>query len=186
CWTYWVVSAGAHPGLLLNIENERPIEFRRDKYGRYEMWTYDGAFDYFDELSHAETVFPRVILGLEGRDLVNLNVKHRSAYDKEIRDARKNLTPSKIAALRSAKNPYYDQLETSITVLTIVLAQLYGGREREGWKTLEQMWPSHDVARLTALIKKTRAEGVLAYLPPRSRAALEPVLSRRIPVATAR
>ena len=50
CWTYWIVSLGTQPGLIKKIENERAAEFKpTGPNGRIEMWTLDGAFDYFDD-----------------------------------------------------------------------------------------------------------------------------------------
>jgi hypothetical protein len=44
-----------------------------------------------------------------------------------------------------------------IKVLEIVWAYLYSGREQDAWRSLAQMWPPADVARIRAALLKTRA-----------------------------
>ena len=51
-------------------------------------------------------------------------------------------------------------------VLTIVFANLYGGREQEAWKELDEMWPPTDKERIRKVILQKRAEGILRYTRP--------------------
>jgi hypothetical protein len=51
-------------------------------------------------------------------------------------------------------------------VLSIVLAEIYGGHEVEAWKLLDEMWPAFDRSRIRAEILEKRAKGVLKYTGP--------------------
>src|SRR5207253_339848 len=67
CWTYWIVSLGARPGLVAVLKNQSPISLVAGQEGKTDIETFDGSFDYFDCLSHAESPMPAVFLRLEGR-----------------------------------------------------------------------------------------------------------------------
>ncbi len=173
CWTYWIVSVGSSPGLILKIENEREVDFYEEN-GRVEIFTLDGAFDYFDGLSHAGTVFPRVVFRLQGNKLKDVGSEYWKAYEKEIAEALGKLTPDSLRRFRSVRmesiadctvfeTECFGVRKTKSLVLRIVLAYLYSGREEEAWKTLEEMWPPKDKERIRKLILETRAGGVLRY-----------------------
>lgn len=167
CWTYWIVGTGGKPGLVASFKNQSPITFVLGKDGKNDIQTSDGAFDYFDCLSHAESPLPMVFLRLDGRRLIDAGAEHWPAYERQIRDARENLAPARLAAFRAVGNT--DDLCSGeprlamSAVLTIVLAQLYGGQEQQAWKTFDEMWPSFDRQRIRAEILKARARGVVTY-----------------------
>jgi hypothetical protein len=170
CWTYWVVSLGDRPGLLKEVHNQTATSFRETTDGHIDFWTGDGAFDDFDCLSHAETVFPTVFLRLQGRELKDVGAEHWDDYVNQVAQARKNLTADESRQFREAKNQ--DELcegnprATIPKVLTIVFADLYGGREEEAWKALDAMWPAADKGRIRQLILQKRKEGILRYTRP--------------------
>lgn len=91
CWTYWILSLGPKPGLLTTFKNQSPITFVSADNGKTDIQTHDGAFDYFDCLSHAESPLPNAFLRLEGHRLRDVGMEHLTAYDKQIRDARADL-----------------------------------------------------------------------------------------------
>ncbi|MGA8012084.1 MAG: hypothetical protein WB949_06640 [Candidatus Acidiferrales bacterium] len=165
CWTYWIVSLGGRPGLIKKIENERTAEFKpTGPNGRIEVWTFDGAFDYFDDFSHAETVFPDVVLRIEGHSVRDVSADHRDFFDHAISNTRARLTPevvqkSKSFAVHSSEIRSYEG-----DVLKIVFAYLYGGRPREAWRALDDYWPEHDVQHIKQVILHDRAYGVLRYV----------------------
>jgi hypothetical protein len=169
-WTYWIVSLGHAPGLLRELSNQTTIGFRETADGHIDLWTGDGAFDYFDCLSHAETVFPTVFLRLQGRELHDVGPEHWEDYANQIEEARRRLTAEELREFREFKNE--DEIcegnlrPTIPKVLTIVFASLYGGKEQEAWKALDEMWPPTDNQRIRKLILQKRAEGMLRYTKP--------------------
>jgi hypothetical protein len=170
CWTYWIVSLGARPGLLASFKNQSPAIFLPGDYGKSDIQTRDGAFDYFDCLSHAESPLPNVFLRLEGRRLKDVGMDHLADYEKQIRDAHDDLSSEKLNQFRAAKS--IDDLcsgeprSTMPAVLTTVLAYLYSGQERHAWTALDEMWPKFDALRIRAEIVKARARGILTYTRP--------------------
>lgn len=173
CWTYWVVSLAEEPALLAYFENQRPAAFEdANGDGRIEIWTMDGAFDRFDDLSHAGTPFPAAVLQLEGRHFRDISSRFRSSYDKKISKARRQFKLPGLTEFGDASDPRHANYYIwKRAVLEIVFAYLYSGREHRAWKTLEKMWPAHDRARMKDLIWKTRSQGVLRYVARRKSSA---------------
>ncbi len=163
CWTYWIVSPTDEPALLAYFENERGASFDdTDGDGRIEIWTTDGAFDYFDDLSHADTPFPTVVLELDGREFRNISSRFRASYEKEITQARRQLRRSGLTDIVVARDRSFgDYFVWKQSVLEIVFAYLYSGREHHAWKTIDKMWPADDRARIKKLIWECRSRGVL-------------------------
>ncbi len=170
CWTYWIVSLGSRPGLLKEVHNQTAIAFRETKDGRMDLRAFDGAFDYFDCLSHSETVFPTVYLRLQEREVKDVGPERWDEYAEQIAAARKGLTADELHQFRQVKTQ--DELcegnarSTIPKVLTIVFAYLYGGRQADAWKALDEMWPPGDKERIRKLILQKRAEGILRYTKP--------------------
>jgi len=170
CWTYWIVSLGQRPGLLKELSNQTKVGFRETTDGHIDLQTGDGAFDYFDCLSHSETVFPTVFLGLRGRELQDVGAEHWEDYANQIAEARRRITAEELHQFREFKNQ--DEMceghprSTMPKVLAIVFANLYGGREQEAWKALDEMWPPTDKERIRKVILQKRAEGILRYTRP--------------------
>ena len=169
-WTYWIVSLGHQPGLLKELSNQTAIEFRETTDGHINLRTGDGAFDYFDCLSHAETVLPTVFLHLRGRELQDVGAEHWEDYENQIAEARRRITAEELRQFCESKNE--DEIcegnprSTMPRVLAIVFANLYGGKEDEAWKALDEMWPPTDKERIRKLILQKRAEGILRYTRP--------------------
>lgn len=170
CSTYWIVSLGDRPGLIKEVSNQTAIGFRETTDGHIDLWTGDGAFDYFDCLSHAETVFPTVFLRLRGRELKDVGPEHWDDYADQIAKARKRMTADELRQFRGVRNQ--DELcegnprATIPKVLVVVFADLYGGREEEAWRALDEMWPPADKERVRKLILQKRGEGILRYTQP--------------------
>lgn len=166
CWTYYIISLGAQPGLLKKFENDRGVSFFRVKSGRVEFTTQDGAFEYFDAVCHACTPFTLVYLRLDGRNLVDISPQYLAEYDEIIAENRKALTAAALQRLRALKKNPSDTTGPDGTVakaLTIVLAYLYSGRETQAREALQSMWPSFDQERMWNLIRETRRDGILSY-----------------------
>lgn len=166
CWTYWIVSLGMHPGLIRKIYNERGISFHPTGPNKgVEMWALDGSFDYFDgfRFSHAETVFPTVVLRLDGRNFRDVSAEHCDEYDSQIADARAKLPPEIVRRGRS--DPAAVEIrDYEDNVLTIVFAYLYSGRPDAAWQALADYWPPGDAQRIKEVIMKDRKAGVLRYV----------------------
>jgi hypothetical protein len=173
CWTYWIVSLGDRPGLIKEVANQTAVGFRDTADGHLDLRTGDGVFDYFDCLSHAETVFPTVFLRLRGQELQDVGPEHWDDYADQIAKARRSLSAEELHQFREVKNQ--DELcegnrrATIPKVLTIVFAYLCGGREQEAWKALDEMWPRSDQERIRKLILQKRAEGILRHTKPVAR-----------------
>lgn len=167
CWTYYIVSLAGKPGLIRRFDNDRPASFEPDKTGRIEIKALDGAFDYFDFLSHAETVFPSVYLRLEGDKFLDVSHNHLTEYDRQIQAARKQLTPQSIEYFRSATTreeiANSPNRELARPILTIVLAYLYSGRKTKAQQEFQKMWPVFDQDVEWKMILETRKQGVLSY-----------------------
>src|SRR5262249_40663383 len=124
----------------------------------------------FDCLSHAETVFPTLFLRLRGRELKDVGPEHWDDYANQIAEARQRITAAQLRQFRESTTQ--DEMcegnprSTMPKVLAIVFANLYGGREEEAWKALDEMWPPGDKERVRKLILQRRGEGILRYTRP--------------------
>jgi hypothetical protein len=166
CWTYYIISLGPKPGLILKLQNNRDIVFYYDKHGRIELGTQDGAFDYFDEVCHACSPFPLVYLRLDGSSLVDISSEYASDYDEIISDNQKALTAEERQRLKAWTEKPSDAepvREAVYRALMIVLAYLYSGREPQARQALQDLWPPFDQERIWNLILETRHDGILCY-----------------------
>jgi len=165
CFTLWVVSLADPPGLIQKIENNTDFSFARGKGGRVEIQTGDGSFDNFDSLSHADSPFPSVHIRLEGTKLIDAGPEHWADYEAWIAEVRKELSADQVTRFRSLKNmddvAGHDLWSTESMVLEIALSYLYGGRQADAERILDEMWPVFDRERIWKLILKTRSEGIL-------------------------
>ncbi len=166
CYVYEIVSLGPKPRVLHTFQNPVPIKFEKQSDGTALIRAADGVFDYF-LVPHSDAVIPLLALKVQGNNLVDVSAKYPEVYDKEIEQARSQLTPEALASLKNANyrdKLYTDQVPTVRKVLTIVLDYIYSGREDMAWQTLEEMWPSNDIARVKSLIRERRKRGMLANL----------------------
>ena len=166
CWTYYILSLGSKPGMLVKLENYRDVSFYKNKNGRIELATLDGAFDYFDEVCHACGPFPLVYLSLDGANLVDISHEYVQDYDAIIRDSQRALTAAQRQRLRALKEKPTDAEPIErprYHALTIVFAYLYSGREKQARQALQELWPPFDQERIWNLILETRRNGILCY-----------------------
>ncbi len=160
CYTYRIADLGERPVILGAVQNETPFYFFRDKAsGQYRIMTSDGAFDYFDDLCHACTPFPRVVLQATADGLRDVSPQFTEQYDSEIAFAR-----AKIAQGEAGKFVESDFRDARPIVLEIAFSYLYSGRDAQAWQVLDEMWPAHDRERIKKLIVDTRAKGLLSKL----------------------
>lgn len=171
CWTYYIVSLGRHPGLLVKFENETGAAFKvNPSIGRIEIHTGDGAFDYF-ESPHANSPIPDVYLRIDGNKLVDISREHIADYDNRILKLNAGISREDLAHFLQTKSEDEEIQWQNVKsdVISIIQAYLYSGRSREARVTLKKMWPPFDQDRIWKLILETRRTGVLRYtgLPSR-------------------
>jgi hypothetical protein len=174
CYTYLVVSLGKTPKVLHTFANPVPIKFEKQPDGTALIRANDGVFDYF-VIPHADAFIPQLVLKPEGNVLVDVSAEHPEVYDREIEQARKDLTKEDIEKLKASNYRHLlftDQVPTVKKALTIVLDYIYSGREDDAWKALDEMWPSGDVSRIKSLIGERRRRGMLANLACECRPAM--------------
>ncbi|SRR5712691_4514869 len=167
CWTYYFLSLGPRPGLLLKFDNNRDASFFwYKKPGQIYMEIQDGAFDYFDEVCHACSPFPLVYLRLDGSNLVDISREYAGNYDEIIRVSQKALTGGarrRLKALTEKPSDAEPVRKARYNALMIVFAYLYSGREEQAHQALQELWPRFDQERIWNLIIQTRHNGILCY-----------------------
>jgi hypothetical protein len=104
---------------------------------------------------------------LDGTHLLDDGAHFQEEYDKQIAEAKNQLTQADLDKFRQAnyhQKMFTDQIPTVHRVLTIVLNYLYSGREAQAWQTLDEMWPASDRERVKNLILERRGRGLLSQL----------------------
>ncbi|HMD30810.1 MAG TPA: hypothetical protein VKG84_02790 [Candidatus Acidoferrales bacterium] len=166
CWTYWIVSLSQPPKLLRKLGNSRGFGFEDlNNDGKIELVAEDGAFENFDGLPRYASPAPQAILRLNGTKLERVDSEFWPLYEKKIADATRLLTPECAGLFRKLDlrvNKECDSINTRLQILTIVLNNLYGGREKEAWEELAKYWPEKDLQRERALILSTAGSSFLA------------------------
>jgi hypothetical protein len=166
CYVYEMVSLGRKPQVLHTFSNPVPIKFEKQPDGTAFIRAADGVFDFF-LVPHNAAVIPQLVLKLDGNNLVDVSAQYPELYDKEIEQARSQLTAEEIEKFRKSNfhdKLYTDQVAAVHKVLTIVLDYIYSGREEKAWQALDEMWPAGDVSRVKSLITERRHRGMLANL----------------------
>jgi hypothetical protein len=170
CYTYVFAELGDTPAVLPPIENQTGFYiFKEPGDGRYKILTWDGGFDYFDDLCHACSPAPSVVLELHKTGLRDVSKAYSASFDEEITEARAEIKPDELSMFANADSSKGDPAwgeseELRQAILKIVLAYLYSGREQMAWQTLDQMWPAKDRQRIKDLILKTRSKGILSKI----------------------
>jgi hypothetical protein len=170
CYTYLIISLGSSPQAVRALRSQLPMIFAKQADGTALIHADDGIFDYF-LLPHSDAVIPKLVLKMEGNNLVDVSAHFPKAYDEEIEQARSQLTSLELEKFRQSNyrdRLFMDQASTVHKVLTIVLDYLYSGREAKAWEVLNELWPPPDVARVKSLIVERRDRGLLAELAKRA------------------
>lgn len=164
CLNYTVVALTEPPRVLRKIETRSPLAFEKQPDGSVIIRGEESTFDYFI-IPHFAAAIPPVFLKLEGNRLVNAGPQFREQYDKQIADAKSQLTQTDLDKFRQAsyhQKMFTDQIPTVHRVLTIVLDYLYSGREAEAWKALDEFWPPSDRERVKNLIIERQHRGLFS------------------------
>ena len=162
CWTYYIATQVGMPHLAAKIENEERIDFL-DYRGieLNDLVARDGGFIDFEEMPYDLVPLPMVYIRFVRGKPTDVGSIFKSQYDQEIAQARARIKPDALQYFHSRN--IYDDIELASTVLRIVLAYLYSGREEQAWKELAAMWPPADLERIKGEILKARAKGILRY-----------------------
>jgi hypothetical protein len=107
-------------------------------------------------------------LRLVGTRFIDISGEHIADYDKEIAEAKQGLVPEALSDFRSAPigDPRYvndSTRRTEATILQIICAYLYSGRQAQAHKALKEMWPTFDQEAAWKKILEARRKGILKY-----------------------
>jgi hypothetical protein len=166
CFTYTIAGLGATAQIIRKIESSSPLTFEKQGDGTVLIRGAESSLDYF-LIPHPMAVVPQVFLRMQGENLVDVSAQFQAQYDKLIKGARAELTSADLERFRQSRyndKMFSDQFPTVRRVLTIVFNYLYSGREDQGWKALEDLWPVSDQGRVKNLILQRRGRGLLAQL----------------------
>ena len=172
---YQIYSLARHPQLLYTLKGANSYRAAdTDLDGRVEIWTDDAvAVDGFERVPSAELDSPpTVVLRFEKGRPVDVGSEFRSFYDAQIVKLRSQVSERDLAefkqsdgdlsanTLRSGEE-LHRLVRTKVSVLEIVWAYLYSGREQEAWSALNEMWPARDLERIRTSVSSVHQSGIL-------------------------
>ena len=172
---YQIYSLSKPAALLYKLSGgDRYSAADTDLDGRVEIWTDDAvAVDQFEGIPKADLDFaPTVVLRFEKGHLVDAGSEFVSYYDAEISKLRSQMNQADLAEFEqsdgrlSFKSPgsnanLHRLIRTKISVLEVIWAYLYSGREEQAWSALDELWPSQDVTRVRSAISDVHSRGIL-------------------------
>lgn len=181
CMTLQIYSLHKPPKLLRIISGGNFFSSAdTDLDGQIEIWTNDAAslIDFENPEFAAPDLAPTVILRFEHGRLLDVSSEFQGYFDGHIASLRTQLGPEELQEFKNSNGrlpptAHFSQedlrrsenlLRTKIKVLQIVWSYLYSGREEEAWKSLAEMWPPADLARIRAAIVAARAGGIRAQV----------------------
>lgn len=178
--TYQIYSLSKSPQLLYTITGGSSYRAAdTDMHGHIEIWTDDAAA--VDNFERGPSVDfdspPTVVLRFEKGRLVDVGAEFLSYYDDQIAKLRSQVNQQDLAEFkRSDGHLYLSSLrsgedlhrlvQTKISVLEIVWAYLYSGREHEAWSALADMWPVQDIDRIRTAVSSVHERGILRNVVP--------------------
>jgi hypothetical protein len=176
--TYQIYSLARSPRLLYTIKGASSYRAAdTDLDGRIEIWTDDAAaVDGFERIPSVDLDFaPIVVFRFKKGRLVDVGPEFQSYYDAQIVKLRSQVSEHDLAAFKGSDGQLSATLHrsgedlhrlvrTKISILEIVWAYTYSGREHEAWSALEAMWPPEDLERIRAAISTVRQRGLLRNL----------------------
>jgi hypothetical protein len=181
-----IYSLAKHPQLLYTIKGANSYRAAdTDLDGRVEIWTDDAvAVDGFERVPGADLDFPpTVVLRFEKGRPVDVSSEFLSYYDAQIAKLRSQVSERDLAEFKqsdgdlSARTPQssgelHRLARTKISVLEIVWAYLYSGREQEAWSALSEMWPVRDLERIRTSVSNVHQSGILHNIDRSRRSSL--------------
>jgi len=189
CMEYRVYSLEKPPRLLRTITGGKFFSAAdRELDGEPEIWTNDAAaLTGFEHLGPAELdAGPTMVLRFERGMLLDASSEFQPYYDQRIAELLQELAPGSLRDFKSSDGklspnaPFpAEQLQrlrsVKAKIIEIVWDYLYSGREQQAWRTLTEMWPAADVARIHTAIADARGRGITAQLDGVS----NPIVGRR-------
>lgn len=187
CMTYRIYSLQDPPQLLRTIVGGSHFSAADSNLDdQVEIWTDDSAaVDGFEGLRASQLEFPPVcVLRFEDGKLLDVSSEFESYFDEEIAKLRAEINPQELQRFKltagqvvtngpaSARQGTAAQASFVIkkSILELVWAYLYSGREKQAWQTLSEMWPPGDVERIRSAMVERRSRGIRAQVDGISRA----------------
>jgi len=181
CMTLQIYSLRKPPKLLRTITGGGFFSTAdTDLDGQVEIWTNDAAaLDGFENLEAGrEDLAPTIVLRFERGRLLDVSSEFQAYFDNEIATVRKALNSEELRDFKNSNGRLpptahfsaedlrrTENLQrTKATVMQIVWAYLYSGREEEAWSSLAELWPPADLERIRAAIVSARARGIRAQI----------------------
>jgi hypothetical protein len=176
CMEYRIYSLHDPPVILRSIAGGAYFSAAdTDLDGRIEIWTDDAAsVDGFENFRLRDLGFaPPVVLRFSRGKLLDASSEFLSYFDQKIADERAKLNPQDLADFKSSDGKLAitvsaDRLirlrSAKISVLEIVWAYLYSGREQDAWRSLAEMWPPADIDRIRGALLNARSHGIISQV----------------------
>jgi len=176
CMEYRIYSLHDPPVILRSIAGGAYFSAAdTDLDGRIEIWTDDAAsVDGFENFRLRDLGFaPPVVLRFTHGKLLDASSEFLSYFDQKIADERAKLNPQDLADFKSSDGKLAitvsaDRLirlrSAKISVLEIVWAYLYSGREQDAWRSLAEMWPPADIDRIRGALLNARSHGIISQV----------------------
>jgi len=174
CMEYQIYSLERPPRLLRTVTGGDFFSAAdADLDGHLEIWTNDAAaVEDFEHLSPAELdSAPTIVLRFAHGELLDASSEFQSYFDRKIVGLRKELDSDGLRDFKSSDGKLSPNATFSAErlhrlrnvkakILEIVWGYLYSGREQQAWRTLAEMWPAADVARIHAAILNAHVRGI--------------------------
>ena len=112
-----------------------------------------------------------MVLRFERGMLLDASSEFQPYYDQRIAELLQELAPGSLRDFKSSDGklspnaPFLaEQLQhlrkVKAKILEIIWDYLYSGREQQAWRTLGEMWPAADIARIRTAITNARGRGI--------------------------
>lgn len=177
---YLIYSLLKPPHLLYTIKGANSYRAAdTDLDGHVEIWTNDAAaVNGFERVPVVDLDSPpTVVLRFEKGRLVDVSSQFLSYYDAQITRFRSQFTADDLSSFkrsdgklsvdnRQSPEELHRLIRTKISILEIVWAYLYSGREQQAWASLNDLWPAEDVERIRAAISAAHQRGILREVDP--------------------
>lgn len=172
---YQIYSLLKPPHLLYTIRGGHSYRAAdTDLDSHIEIWTDDAAaVNGFEGLPVVDLDSPpTVVLRFEKGQLFDVSSQFLIYYDAEIARFRSQLIADDLSKFKQSdgrlaqvtgrsSEDLHRMIRTKISVLEIVWAYLYSGREQQAWASLKELWPAEDVERIRSAISSLHQRGIL-------------------------
>jgi len=181
CMTLQIYSLRKPPKLLRTITGGSFFSTAdTDLDGQIEIWTTDAASLEGFETPQAGRLdlAPTIVLRFVRGRLLDVSSEFQGYFDNLIAKVQSTLVAEDLREFKNSSGRLpptahfsredmrlSERLErTKQSVLQIIWAYLYSGREQEAWEALAELWPPADVDRIRASIVSARDRGIRAQV----------------------